>query len=209
MAYNAQGLKLMVDGGSIAGSGYPNPASCKSIYSYVTNDDAETVEADGYFDGIANDPLVAGDIILAALDIDGSPTARTYVVSVGGGDVTVVPSKGGAVYIPFVIGATELSAGTPTELIAPCAGRIARLRTTVQAAIVTGGAVTVDVNTVAVDGLSITVADSATVGTRQTDTPTAGHATAVVAAGDRIEIIPAAAFNGGGALAGVLEILPV
>lgn len=208
MAYNADGLKLIAPGGAIEAA-FPTGGGVKSIYSYVTNDDAETVEADGYFDGINGDPLVAGDVMLAVLDVDGSPTFRNYVVSVGGGDVTVVASKGGAVYLPFVIGATELSAGTPTELVAPCAGRIAVLRTTVQTAIVTGGAVTVEVNTVAVAGLSITVADGATVGTRQSDTPTAADATAVVAAGDRIEIIPAAAFNGGGALAGILEIRPV
>lgn len=142
-----------------------------------------------------------GDVLgLPAFVPDASMVVAEYF------DGALMHRKPSLVFLPFVIGATELSAGTPTELISPVAGRIRRLRTTVQVAIVTGGAVTAEVNTTAVDGLSITVADSATVGTRQSDSPTAGHATAVVAAGDRIEIIPAAGFNGGGALAGVLEI---
>lgn len=114
------------------------------------------------------------------------------------------------IQVPFVIGATELSAGTAIELISPVAGYISKLVTTVQTAIVTGGAVTVEVATVAVTGLSITVADSATKGTVQSDTPTTPRSsTTIVAVGDRITVTPAAAFNGGGALAGYIEIDPI
>lgn len=113
---------------------------------------------------------------------------------------------GGIYYMPFEIEATELAAATNEELVCPVGGRIRRIRAVVQTAIVTGGAITVNVNTVAVDGLTITAADSDAAGVRYTDTPTAGHATAVVAAGDRISIVSASAFNGGGAINGVLEI---
>lgn len=111
------------------------------------------------------------------------------------------------VFLPFEINATDLSAGTAKEIVSPVAGYIDTLRTMVQVAIVTGGAVTANVNTVAVTGLSITVADSATVGTAQSDQPTTlRSSTTAVAKGDRISIVPAAAFNGGGALTGMLEI---
>lgn len=109
-------------------------------------------------------------------------------------------------YIDFSIPATELAAGTTIELVAPQAGSIEELHLVVQTAIVTGGAVTVKVGTTDVAGLSITVADSATKGTTYSDTPTAGSSTKQVAKGGRIQIVPAAAFNGGGALSGVLVI---
>lgn len=113
---------------------------------------------------------------------------------------------GKLVYIPFDIPATELAAGTSIELVAPCAGVVHKLFTIIQTAIVTGGAVTVEINTVAVTGLSITVADSATKGTVQTDTPTAPSTTRTVAEGDRLEVQPSAGFNGGGAVSGYLVI---
>lgn len=113
---------------------------------------------------------------------------------------------GKLVYIPFDIPATELAAGTSIELVAPCAGVVHKLFTIIQTAIVTGGAVTVEIATVAVTGLSITVADSATKGTVQSDTPTEPSATRTVAEGSRIEIQPSAGFNGGGAVSGYLVI---
>lgn len=112
----------------------------------------------------------------------------------------------GLVYLPFNISATELSAGTSIEMISPVAGTITSMKTIVQTAIVTGGAVTAKVGTTDITGLSITVADAATKGTVQTDSPTAGDDTDVVAVGSRIQIVPAAAFNGGGELRGILTI---
>ena len=50
------------------------------------------------------------------------------------------------------------------------------------------------------------LSDAAAKGSIVTDTPTAGDASTVVAAGDRVQIVPAAAFNGGGAVSGILEI---
>lgn len=113
---------------------------------------------------------------------------------------------GGNVNLPFTIPATELSAGTTIELVCPAAGVIAGLRTIVQTAIVTGGDVTVKIGTTDVVGLTCTVADAAAKGSVVSDTPTEPSVTRTVAEGDRIQIVPAAAFNGGGALAGVLTI---
>ena len=110
--------------------------------------------------------------------------------------------------LPFNIPATELSAGTTIEHIAPVDGYIDELSVIVQTAIVTGGTVTVGLGATPtlVAGLTVTVGDSATKGTRYTDTSTAGSSTRKVTKGDRIQIIPAAAFNGGGELRGFLVI---
>jgi hypothetical protein len=99
-----------------------------------------------------------------------------------------------------------VDAGTSLELVAPCAGRIAKVTTVARGDITTGGAITVEVNGTAVDGLSVVVADSAAAGDVDSDTPTAGHASAVVAEGDRIEIIPASAFNASADIFVIVEI---
>jgi hypothetical protein len=89
MAYDAKGLKLISVGGAI-GSG---AGSVKNVYHYATNDTDTVVEGNGYFDGVAGDPLNAGDIIIASLDIDGTAEVKMYVVAVGGGDVDITPMK--------------------------------------------------------------------------------------------------------------------
>lgn len=94
------------------------------------------------------------------------------------------------------------------ELVAPCAGVITGMTVVTRVAVGTGGAVTAAIGTTAIDGLSVTVADSSTKGTTTSDTPTAGHATTVVAKGDRIQIIFADAFATTGALDGFIEIQP-
>ncbi len=108
--------------------------------------------------------------------------------------------------IDWIIPATELAAGTAIEFIAAENGSIEGLATIVQTAIVTGGVVTVNINGVAVVGLSNTVADAAAKGdVVAEDTPTKPSVTNIFVKGDRISIVPSAAFNGGGALAGYLR----
>lgn len=112
--------------------------------------------------------------------------------------------------IPFLIPATELSAGTSRYVVAPYAGFIDRATVAVDVAIVTGGDVTFEQSNVAVTGLTCTVANSATVGTVVSDQPTTltgNDATAQITANNlAIEVVPAAAFNGGGALSGVIQV---
>lgn len=118
-------------------------------------------------------------------------------------------NAGNQYFIPFVIPATELGAGTGIELVAPFAGYIDELDTTVQTAIVTGGAITVKTGAalaVTVAGISNTHADAAPVGNRINSIATRGSSTRYVAEGERISITPASAFNGGGAINGVLTI---
>ncbi len=112
------------------------------------------------------------------------------------------------VSVPFDIPATELSAGTTIEGVAPCNGTLKKLWTIIQTAIVTGGDITVKNATTDVAGLSITVADSATKGTVQSDTPTAGDATTRFKRGDRFQVVPSSGFNGGGAVSGKIDFMP-
>lgn len=98
-----------------------------------------------------------------------------------------------------------LIANTGFEVVAPVDGFIKELRTTVQAAVTTGGTITVFINTVQVTGLSVVVANSATKGTRALGSATQGTATRKVVKGDRIEI-RTAGFATAGALFAALNI---
>lgn len=70
----------------------PTPAAVagsRRKFYLVTNDDAATVEADGYLDGVFNNGLQKGDIIEASLDNDGTATGKLYIVTAGGADVAI------------------------------------------------------------------------------------------------------------------------
>lgn len=108
--------------------------------------------------------------------------------------------------LPFAINETDTLAGTSAELVSPVAGRISAMAVIVSKAVTTGGDVTAAVGVTAVAGLTCTIADAATKGTVVSDTPTAGDASTVVKPGDRIQVIPAAAFNTAGAVSGFVEI---
>ncbi|OFX03273.1 MAG: hypothetical protein A3E78_12100 [Alphaproteobacteria bacterium RIFCSPHIGHO2_12_FULL_63_12] len=110
--------------------------------------------------------------------------------------------------VPFFINQTDLLAPTAAALVAPCAGYITGLKSVVQVAITTGGAITVEANTVAVVGLSVTHADADAAGVVKTDS-VERIATGLVAAGDDITVTPAAAFATAGAVNGHIEIEPL
>lgn len=67
------------------------PGNVGQLYIYRTNDTLTSVVADGYFDGVLNDGLNTGDIIIVSGDEDGTPLGAIYLVTAGGADVTVVP----------------------------------------------------------------------------------------------------------------------
>lgn len=114
---------------------------------------------------------------------------------------------GGTVQIPFFISAGDLSSAVAQELISPVSGFISRLSTIVQVAITTGGNIKAQVGTTDVTGLSIDVADSATAGTVQSDTPTTpASSTTVVTVGSRIRVVPGSTFATAGAVNGFVEI---
>lgn len=109
-------------------------------------------------------------------------------------------------FLEYFISETDTLAGTSAELICPVTGAVTQNQVIVQKAVTTGGDVTVNVGATPVTGLTNTVADAAAKGTIVTDVPTPGHATTVVAAGGRLQVVPAAAFATAGAISGVLEI---
>lgn len=177
----------------------------EKVYRYTSSGDAMATILDAsaaYFAG-SFDMFDQGDIIHIE---DSAGDVDSFRVSAEPTSSVVRLRRLNKVFLQVQINQTDLLAGTSQQLVSPVHGWIERLRTTVQAAVTTGGAITVENATTAVDGLSITVADSATAGTRQADTPTANHATLQVAPGDQLEIIPAAAFATAGAVNAVLEI---
>lgn len=108
----------------------------------------------------------------------------------------------------FAINQTDLLAGTAFELIAPFDGYINTLRTSVQAAITTGGTLTAKTGAAlatTVAGMTQTIANSATKGTVTTSQATAKSPTKFVAAGTRIAIVPAS-FATAGAINGYISI---
>ncbi len=110
----------------------------------------------------------------------------------------------------FYINQTDTLAGTAASIVAPCDGYVELLQTVVaDAAVGTGGAVTVEIDGVAVTGLSITVANSAAIGVTQQDTPTTAQSSTTQARkGQVITVTPAAAFATSGALRGFVRFQP-
>jgi hypothetical protein len=108
-------------------------------------------------------------------------------------------------HLQFAINETDTLAGTTCEIVAPCDGIVLGLQVIVQKAVTTGGVVTAKVGTTDVAGISVTIADSATKGTVVSDlAPTTPSNTRRFLKGDRLQIVPSAAFNTAGAVSGNL-----
>lgn len=190
-------------------------------------DGDETVEVQAGTFNFANsagaDAITAADIGNLAYIVDDETVART---SAGGtrapaGPIEVVddegvwvavgpvPSAAGqrSIFVPFSINQVDLLAGTAAELVSPVKGAIARVSTIVQVAVTTGGPITAAVGVTAVNGLSVVIPDAAAKGSVVSDTPTAGHASTLVNPGDRIQVVPDAAFATAGAVSGFVEIV--
>lgn len=84
MAFVASGFKTNTHIGTLAGL----TGTMRSFHMYVTSDDADAVETDGYFDSIAA-RFKTGDLLICSLDIEGTPTPRMYAVTSASGDVTL------------------------------------------------------------------------------------------------------------------------
>jgi hypothetical protein len=103
----------------------------------------------------------------------------------------------------------ELLAGTALSFVAPCDGFIEKLKSVVLTAVTTGGPITVEVDAVAVTGLTVSIADAAPAGTVAEDVPTtAQSATTKVKKGQTITVTPDALFATAGSAAIELEIQP-
>lgn len=190
--------------------GASSKGSVPKIHRYKSSDTLASIEASGYFNSV-EDIINTGDLMVVYSSAVSGGGVKVYTLTNTDGVITSSGTSvggNGAVYLPFFINQTDLLAPTSAELISPIAGRITKLWTTIQIDVTTGGTITAKVGGVAVDGLSIAVANGATKGTVQSDTPTAAHASAVVTAGARIEIVPEAAFDTAGAVSGILVIEP-
>jgi len=160
---------------------------------------------------IGSDCFVVDDQTVAKTDGAGTRSLAGRIMGVDAQGVWVAIGPRDAagkrkLYLPFEFEQTELLAGTSFFVVSPVAGDVDGLAVVVQSAVTTGGTVTAKIATVAIDGLTCTVADAAPAGTVITDTPTAGHATRAIAAGGAIEIVPDAAFATAGAISGHVEL---
>lgn len=121
-------------------------------------------------------------------------------------DGAPLPRRSSVVTLTGLQTEANVDAGTSLWLTSPVAGYIRKLTTVAQSGITTGGNVTVELNGTAVDGLTVAIANSAVAGEVDSDTATAAHATALVAAGDEIEIVFDSAFNASADILCTLEI---
>ena len=114
------------------------------------------------------------------------------------------------VYVQGLQTEANIDAGTSLFLVSPVAGHITKVTTVCQGSVTTGGAVTVELATVAITGLSVTVANSSAAGDVDSDTPTTLYGAGnLVAAGDAIEIVFDAAFNASADIQVIVEITPI
>jgi hypothetical protein len=121
-------------------------------------------------------------------------------------DGVLLARRSGVVSLQAFQSEAAVDAGAGAYVVSPVAGRITKASSVVATTVTTGGAIAVAVNSTAVDGLSIVVANSAAAGEVDSDTPTAGHASALVAVGDTINFTPEAAFNAAGDMMYTVEI---
>lgn len=106
-------------------------------------------------------------------------------------------------------GQTALLAATALSWVATFDGFIEKLTHRVEKAVTTGGAITVEIDAVAVTGLTTTVSDADATGTVASDVPTtAQSATTKFKKGQTITVTPAAAFATAGDVSVKLEVQP-
>jgi hypothetical protein len=88
MAYGDNNSELRsISFGAPLGSNFPG--NVPMIYHYQSNDSLATITGNGYFDGVLNDDLKAGDVIITNYDMDGTPGLAILLVTSGGSDVSV------------------------------------------------------------------------------------------------------------------------
>lgn len=126
------------------------------------------------------------------------------------GYVEIVPDVDtGDIYVPFFFNQTDLLAGTSQWMPSPVAGQVIGLAGVVQLAVTTGGDIGVELATVAVTGLTLTIDDAAAAGTVVTDTPTdLAGATGAVANEQVLEVTATSAFATAGRVNGYVAIRP-
>jgi hypothetical protein len=116
--------------------------------------------------------------------------------------------NGNTVFLTGHILEAAVDAATGFNMVSPVAGVLKKVWLVAQAGITTGGTATLEIATVAVNGLGVVVANSSSEGDVDSDEPTQDHATTAIAAGDRIEIQFPTPFNAASDFHVVVEIEP-
>lgn len=110
--------------------------------------------------------------------------------------------------LDFAFTQVQLDAATAQALIAPCDGYITGLETDITEVITTGGTVGVNVESTAVTGMVVTVANSAAAGKHQTAVPTTQQASYTVVKRGQNLSVTATSFATAGALKGKVLFQP-
>lgn len=122
-------------------------------------------------------------------------------------DGVILPRYSQRERISFSITEAELDAATSVWVVPGFAGTVLGMTTAVGDTITTGGTLTVEIGGTAVDGLGVVVANSSSAGDIDTDTATAGHASAVFTATQALEIVGDSAFNASGRIMGYVDVI--
>lgn len=124
--------------------------------------------------------------------------------------ISVIPVRMQVPVIVLTAYLADISTASATWLTSPVAGRIAELKTVLHGAISGANAnISMENNGTAVDGLAIVVAYSGSAaGDVDSDTPTSGHASTVVAAGTKLKVTTDGASTDTAAVTVVLTIVP-
>lgn len=180
------------------------PGQGKYIYKSDT-DDRAAVMASGYFNNIDDLQNFAADDTIMVIGDEGGYSIR--VDTVVAGVITTEMGPGEGVWLSGVIADISTQAGSELFMVAPFDGRIGRIKTVLEGVITVGDAVvTVEINTVAVTGLTVTIANSGSaIGDVDTAEATALNA---VVEGDWIEVITDEGSTGAQRVWVYLEILP-
>lgn len=178
---------------SASGASHTGKKAFKTITS-ISSSASITSATVGYGDVLGLPVALEGSAQIMEIWKDGAPQGRCPVRTRISGFLDVTD--------------TGVGTAASVEILSPITGFIRTLGVIVRTAISTGGDVTVAIGTTAVVGLTVTVANSATKGTAGSTTVANTVATAAVSKGDRIQIIAADAFTGGGDLDVYIEIEP-
>ena len=106
----------------------------------------------------------------------------------------------GEYLLQLQITSTDLLAGTTQYLTSPVDGIIEEIEAVVQEAVGTGGTIKAQLGATDVAGSTLTVANSAAVGTKYNAATTRGDASCVVTKGQAIKIVVDSAFATTGAV---------
>ncbi|MDJ0950916.1 MAG: hypothetical protein QNJ94_18550 [Alphaproteobacteria bacterium] len=210
MAYNRRDLVSL--GGQAGHRAAPN------LWSHGSTDELDTQLARNYISDVGG-TLHPGDRMLLGVKDNGDDPAGFVEIAeavvqggLSGGAVALREERrmpGAVIRIPFFIDQTDLLAGTAQYLLCPVRGRVFKLVTVVKKQVTTGGTITASIDGTAIPGVSVTVANSAAVGTVGTSKPTAGTAGNKLSKEDQvITVTPSAAFATAGEVFGWVEVIP-